>query len=332
MTNDNLKFYENRKLIGNVSVLSVPLDLGKDSTGTALGPDYIKKCGLKEMCESIGLFYKDLGQVDCASRETVEMGDIKVKYLDEISRVVDKTARIVRDEIKQGNKMIILGGDHALSIGSISGASVACEGDLGVIWIDAHGDMMTNENTLSGNIHGMPSAAVMGLGHHRLTSVLQPGAKIKKENIIYIGLKDLDLAEIDLIRSEKLNVFTIMDLVQSGFEPVMKSLAELQKRVKNIWISLDVDSIDAEFSPATPMATQGGLTRREITNLTKFIGRMDKVVGFDLVELAPELDKDNKTGKLVVELASNLLGSEYNWYTQYMKNEADKQEKRNFGS
>ncbi|HSR89155.1 MAG TPA: arginase [Candidatus Udaeobacter sp.] len=332
MTSDNLKFYENRKLIGNVSVLSVPLDLGKDSIGTQLGPEYIKKCGLKEMCESIGLFYKDLGEVDCLERKLVPVGDAKVKYLDEISRVAEKTAMIVRDEINLGNKMMVLGGDHSLSIGTISGASVACDGDLGVIWIDAHGDMMTHENTLSGNIHGMPSAAVMGLGHHRLVDVLKPGAKIKKENIIYIGLKDLDQAEIDLIRSEKLNAFTIMDLVQNGFEPVMKSLLNLQKRVGNIWVSLDVDSIDAEFSPATPMATSGGLTRREVINLAKFIGRMDKVVGFDLVELAPELDKDNKTGNLVVELASNLLGSEYGWYTQYMKNEAEKQEKRNLNS
>ncbi len=329
---DNLIFYESRKVIGNVSVLGVPLDLGKDSTGTNFAPDYIRKCGLREMCESIGLLYKDLGDVECAGRDVAEMGDIKVKYLDEITRVADKTAMIVRDEVKMGGQMLVLGGDHALSIGSISGASVACEGDLGVIWIDAHGDMMTDENTLSGNVHGMPSSAIMGLGHRRLTDVLRPGAKIKPENIIYIGLKDLDQAEIDLIRSEKLNAFTIMDIAQSGLEPVIKSLVDLQKRVKNIWVSLDVDSIDSEYSPATPMASPGGLTLREIVNLTKFIGRMNKVVGLDLVELAPELDVEGKTGKLVIELIANLLGSDYGWYAHYMKHEAEKQAERSSNS
>lgn len=135
------------------------------------------------------------------------IGDIKVKYLDEIVRVVEESAKIVKNEVEAGNKILVLGGDHSISIGNISGASVACEGDLGVVWIDAHGDMMTHENTLSGNIHGMPSSAIMGLGHKKLTDVLKPGAKIKTENIIYIGLKDLDQAEVDLIREKGTKCF-----------------------------------------------------------------------------------------------------------------------------
>lgn len=331
MSNDNLLFYEKRKLLGNVSVLGVPLDLGKDAFGTDLAPKYFRKYGLKEMCEGIGLFYKDLGDVECANKKSAAIGDRKAKYLDEIARVAEIAAHIVKDEIILGNKMMVLGGDHALSIGTISGASVACAGDLGVIWIDAHGDMMTHENTLSGNIHGMPSSAVMGLGHHRLVNVLKPGSKIKKENIVYVGLKDLDQGEVDLIRSEKLNAFTIMDIFRHGFEPVAQSIMELQKRVKNIWVSLDIDSIDTEYAPASLMATPGGLTQREAVNLTKFIGTMCKVVGFDLVELAPKLDEDGKTAKLAIELMSYLLGSEYGWYTQYMNKEARKQEKRKLG-
>jgi arginase len=328
MNSDNLGFYEKKKLIGDISVLGVPLDLGKDTVGTYLGPDYIRACGLKEMCESIGLLYKDLGNIECADRATVDIGDIKIKYLDEISRVIDKTARIVKDEIKMGNKMLVLGGDHALSIGSISGASVACEGDLGLIWIDAHGDINTNETSVSGNVHGMPVAAVLGMGHHRLTEVLQPGAKIKSENIVYIGIKDLDQAEIDIMRKENISVFTIMDLMRGGIDPIAQKLAELQKRVKNIWVSLDVDSIDSVYAPATPMASPDGLTRREAAAITKLIGTLP-VVGVDIVELAPEMDEDKKTGKLVVELAANLFGSAYNWYTHYMKQEVDKQTARN---
>lgn len=328
MRNDNLVFYEKRKRIGNASVLGVPLDLGKDSSGTATAPEYIRNLGLQKMFEGLGLFYKDLGNIDCVDKKVAVVGDIKVKYLDEIVRVVEKVGKTVANEIKLGNKMVVLGGDHALSIGTISGASIACEGDLGVIWIDAHGDMMTHENTLSGNIHGMPSSAIMGLGHHRLVDLLSPGAKIKKENIIYIGLKDLDQAEVDLIRSEKLHVFTIMDLVRGGFEPVIQAIVDLQKRVGNVWVSLDVDAIDMAYAPATPMATPGGLTRREIENLAKFIGKSCNVVGFDIVEMAPELDLQEKTGRLAVELISYFLGSDYGWYVQYMDNEMEKQEKR----
>ena len=319
MQNGNLIFYEKRKVLGNVSVLGVPLDLGKDSSGTDSGPKYLRKCGLQEMCEDIGLAYKDLGDIDCADKRTAEIGDAKVKYLDEIARVAKKTAQVVNNEISLKNKMVVLGGDHALSVGTISGASVACGGDLGVIWIDAHGDMMTHENTHSGNIHGMPSAVAMGLGHYRLVNILKPGSKIKKENIVYIGLKDLDQEEVDLIRNENLNAFTIMDIFRHGFEPITRSIMELQKRVNNIWVSLDIDSIDQEYAPATLMPNFGGLTKREIENLTKFIGKTCKVVGMDIVELAPKLDENKKTGQLAVELIAHLLGSQYGWYTQYMK-------------
>ncbi len=330
MTSENLVFYEKQKVAGNVSVLGVPLDLGKDTVGTYLAPEYIRNCGLRTMCENIGLLYKDLGDVECANKSETEMGDIKVKYLDEISRVVEKTAMIVRDEIKMGNKMLVLGGDHSLSIGTISGASVACGGDLGLIWIDAHGDINTDETSMSGNIHGMPVAAVLGMGHHRLTEVLQPGAKIKSENIIYIGIKDLDQAEIEIMRKENITVFTIMDLMRGGIEPLAQSLFELQKRVGHVWVSLDVDSIDSAYAPATPMASPDGLTRREASVITKLIGKLP-VVGMDIVELAPDLDENKKTGNLVVELAANLLGSEYNWYTNYMDLEVQKQATRSQG-
>ncbi len=328
MSDDNLIFYEKKKLVGNVSVLGVPLDLGKDATGTTMGPDYIRKCGLNNMFAGSGLLSKDLGNVDCVERKLATMGDKNLKYLDEIVRVVEKTANIVNDEIKAGNKMVVLGGDHTIAIGTISGASVACEGDLGVIWIDAHGDMMTDKNTLSGNIHGMPSSAVMGMGHERLVDVLKPGAKIKKENIVYIGLKDLDQAEIDLIRNENLHAFTIMDLVRGGFEPILQAVKDLQKRVGNIWISIDMDSIDSMYAPATCLASPDGLTRREVVSLAKFIGQNCKVVGLDVVEMAPEFDKEEKTGRMAVELISYLLGSDYGWYAQYMDSEIEKQEQR----
>ncbi len=328
MNKDNLIFYENRKLIGKASILGVPLDLGKDAEGTMFGPDYIRKCGLKKMFEASGLLATDLGNIECVERKNAVMGEKNLKYLGEIVRVLEKTAETVSNEVASKSKAVVLGGDHTIAIGTISGASVACKGDLGVIWIDAHGDMMTHENTLSGNIHGMPSAVVRGLGHSKLVDVLQPGAKIKKENIVYIGLKDLDQAEIDLIRKDKLHAFTIMDLMRSGFEPVFQAIIDLQKRVGNVWISIDMDSIDSMYAPATCLASPDGLTRREVVSLAKFIGKNCQVVGLDVVEIAPEFDVEEKTGRLAVELISYFLGADYGWYAQYMDKEIEKQQER----
>jgi len=329
MSEDNLTFYEKANLADKLSVIGIPLDIGKDGTGTAKAPGYLRSHGLLEMLDSIGLSWHDFKDIVCTPKESANLGDTHVKYLEEIVRVAEESARFVNQEISAGKKVLALGGDHAISVGTISGASVACGGDLGVIWIDAHGDMMTHENTISGNIHGMPSSAMMGLGHPALTNILKPGSKIKKENIVYIGLKDLDQAEVDLIRREKLTAITVMDLMRHGFSAVTNAVDALNQRVKNIWVSCDVDSIDSQDSPATIMATRGGLSYREITNIARYIGKECSLVGMDLVEVVPDRDVDHKTAQIAIELIAHFFGAEYNWYTQYMKQEAKKQETRN---
>jgi arginase len=272
--------------------------------------------------------YKDLGNIACPTREKSVMGDKRAKYLKPIAETCTKVAGMVQKEIETGNVVVALGGDHSLAMGTISGASVACGGEVGVIWIDAHGDMHTTETTLSGNVHGMPSGAVMGYGHEELVNVHAPGGKVKKENMVYVGLKDLDQAEIDLIRKEQLVSVTMMDILHHGLKPALEQIAELQKRVRHIWVSLDLDSIDAEYAPGTPMPNRGGLTYREITSLCKYIGKMCKVVGMDIVELAPREDSNDKTTKLAIELIAALLGSEFNSYSQYMAHEEEKQKQR----
>ena len=163
----------------------------------------------------------------------------------------------------------------------------------------------------------MVSATVMGFGNKNLTSVVKN--KIKTKNILYIGLKDLDQAEIDLIRNKKISAVTIMDILESGFSVITKKIKLLNKRVDNIWISLDVDSIDERFAPASAMASSGGLSYREITNLLNYIGKSCKVVGMDVVEVTPKKEIDGKTGKLCIELVASGFGSKYDWYTEYME-------------
>ncbi len=324
MSEDNLTFYEKPTSSGEITIVGIPLDLGKDGTGTSAAPSYLRDNGLLEMLDSIGLRWQDLNDIFCTPKDRANRGDPRAKYLEEIIRVAEEVARLVSKEIAAGKKVLALGGDHAISLGTISGAAVGSAGDLGVIWIDAHGDMMTHENTISGNVHGMPSSAVLGWGHPALVNILKPGSKIKKENIVYIGLKDLDQAEVDLIRRENLSAVTIMDLMRYGFTAVTDAVDALNKRVKNVWVSFDVDSVDREDSPATLMATRGGLSYREIVNIARYIGKRCSVVGLDVVEMVPERDIDHKTAQLTIELIAYFFGSEYNWYTQYMKQEAGK--------
>lgn len=315
---DSLSVLENAVSAGVVTVFDIPIDIGKDNTGTDVGPTTLRQIGLQQMLTFIGADVKEGDEIPCPKREDCKMGDKQAKYLSSIVPVLENTALKVKEEVRQGRKVIAIGGDHTLAAGTISGASVACGGDIGVIWIDAHGDMMTHNNTLSGNVHGMPSSAVMGFGHPDLVNILEPGQKVKPSNMIYVGLKDLDQGEIDLVRSQNLEIVTIVDILVNGLSPVVEKILELQKRVKHIWVSLDLDSIDKEFAPGTPMPNTGGLTYREVITICKFIGKNCKLVGFDLVELCPKLDEENKTAKLCLEIIASLLGKEFNWYSQYM--------------
>ncbi len=328
MTLDNMSFLEHAPTKQTVSVLGVPIDLGKDNIGTDEGADHLRKYGLSQMFANIGVTFEDLGNVSCPTKEVAEMGSKNVKYMEPIAAVCSEVAAVVDGKIRAGNKMVVLGGDHSLTMGTVAGAAAACDGDIGLIYIDAHGDIMTHENTLSGNVHGMPVAALLGFGHPSLVNIYKPGPKIKTENVVFVGLKDLDQGEIDIIRQEKIHAVTMLDILQYGFQIAVKEISELQKRVKHIWVSLDLDSIDSQYAPATPILNQGGLSYREVTNLAKYIGKACNIVGFDIVELAPHQDVDEKTTKLAVSLIAQFLGAQYSWYTTYMDHEVAKQVKR----
>lgn len=319
MINNNLVFYERMNPKIKVTVFGVPIDLGKESDSNSFGPDYLREQGLAKMFADVGFLMEDMGNIECGRRLELEMGNPKFKFLKEIIKVAHETARITYQEILAQNKVVAIGGDQSISFGTIAGASAACNGEFGVIWIDAHGDIMTHENTLSGNVHGMPAAAAMGIGHPDLVNIFKSGAKVAKENFLFIGLKDLDQDEINLIRSENLNIITIMDFLQNGFGCATDAIDALAKRVKKIWVCLDLDVIDKNDAPATLMGTNGSLNYREITNLAKYIGKKCNVVGLDVAELAPKMDIENKTAKLALELISYLLGADYGWYSQYMK-------------
>lgn len=313
---DNLSYLEQSVPNKKLSIVSIPLDIGSDNSDMAAAPKYLLSLGLESALQSAGFETALLPEIKASKKSFWRHSQSKEDVLSDISTIALETNDVTKKEILAGRGVVALGGDHAISIGTIPGAAEALNGDIGVIWIDAHGDINTHETSLSGNVHGMALATVLGFGDTRLTDIVK--TKVKKENILYIGLKDLDQAEIDLIRDQHISVVTIMDILEGGFPAITEQIEALRKKVNNIWVSLDVDAIDEQFAPASAMATAGGLSYREITNLLTYVGKNTHVVGIDIVEITPKKDAEQKTGKLCIELIAAVFGSKYDWYSQYM--------------
>lgn len=302
-----------------VSLIGIPLDLGAENLGVDVAPFVLRDLKIIEKLENAGLEVVDVGNVRPKLKSEIDVGSDKLKYADEIIRVSEIAAKKVDEIISSKQKVLAIGGDHSISLGTISGASSALKGDLGVIYLDTHGDINTEESTLSGNIHGMHVSAVLGMGSNKLIDVYKKGEKVKSENIILAGGNDFDEFEKVLIEEEGIKSFEIIDLLSHGMNPLFKMINDLNKKVKNIWVSLDLDVIDYVYAPGVGIPNTGGLTYREISTITKFIGENCNVVGMDLVEYNPLKDVDSKTAELAIELTAKILGGDYSPYTKYME-------------
>lgn len=303
-----------------VILIGIPLDLGAENLGVDVGPAALRGLGIIErLKKDVGIDAEDGGDIDCKARHELRIGDRKARYLNEIIRVNEITAKKVDQMVSNKNMVIAVGGDHSISAGTISGASAALNGELGIIYIDAHPDMNTEASTLSGNVHGMHVTAVLGFGNEKLVNIYKKGAKVKKENVLHIGAKDFDEFERAFIKKEGIKAFTINDILCDGLRPLFQSIDELSKKVRNVWLSLDLDAIDHLYSPGVGIPTIGGLTYREVSAIAQHIGKKCNIVGMDLVEYNPLRDVDGKTAELSIELIASIFGREYSWYTRYME-------------
>ena len=302
------------------TLIGVPLDLGAENLGVSMGADTLRYQHIVAKLRSAGLAVTDRGNVVVRPRAEVPVGtNPKLRRVEEIIRVSEATAQLTDAAVSAGEKTIVLGGDHSICLGAVSGASKAVQGKLGLIYFDAHGDMNTDKTTRTGNIHGMHLASLMGFGAPELCNVYSTGVKVPKENLVHIGGCDFDEAELELAQRENLATFSIFDLLTKGLSPALEMISSLASQVDHIWVSLDLDAIDAVYAPGAGMPNKKGLTYREVATLAEHIGKTCNVVGVDIVEYNPLQDIEGQTAELTIELIATFFGKQYSWYSRYLE-------------
>lgn len=294
----------------HIDIIGVPLDLGAGRRGVDMGPSAIRYAGLAGELDALGHTVRDLGNVPVPQAETCAVGDLRLKYLDPIVGVQQRLAETVSDSVGAGHACLVLGGDHSIALGSVSGA--ARHRRLGLVWIDTHGDFNTHETTPSGNIHGMALAALCGYGDERLLTLggaVGREPKVSPHNVALIGTRDLDPGERGLMREAGVSVHSMEAIDRYGIgEVVRRAIAVASTGTDGIYVSLDLDVLDPTHAPGVGTPSPGGLTYREANLAVEMLAETGRLVGLDLVEVNPILDQVNTTGRLAVQLALSAFG------------------------
>lgn len=295
-----------------VHLIGVPMDLGTNRRGVDMGPSALRIAGIQQAIEALNITVEDRGNIPIELQELAQEGDPKQRYLHEIARAARGLAKEVMYSLEQGGLPITMGGDHSIVIGSIAGCSVYHRGKgqkVGLIWLDAHGDLNTAETTPSGNIHGMPLAATLGFGNSALTRIGDYAPKINVENCALVGVRALDPGEKELIRNIGLRVFPMSEIDVRGMSAVIDEAIEIAMRgTAGIHISMDIDFVDPSEAAGVGTPARGGATYRESHLVMEKIAATHALISLDMVEVNPVLDTHNRTAELAVELITSALG------------------------
>lgn len=291
-----------------IRVIGVPMDLGADRRGVDIGASAIRYAGLNDRLHKLGHSVHDIGNLVVPQPESYPSGNLKVKYLEPIVKVCNELADIVANSLQENEFPLVVGGDHSIALGSITGVA-RIHKNIGVLWIDAHGDFNTDETSPSGNIHGMILAALAGLGNKDLTGICGWSPKIHAESIVIVGARDLDPSERERLHANAIHVFTMSDIDQRSISEVMReALAIAGSHNDGIHLSLDMDALDPKEAPGVGTPVRGGLTYREAHLAMEMIADAHNLVSMDVVEVNPILDRENATASLAVELVLSALG------------------------
>jgi arginase len=297
---------------GTVHILGAPLDLGAGRRGVDMGPSALRLTHLGPRLEELGLRVLDAGNVDVAIAEATSFGDPRCRYLDEVVATCTQVYERVRGAVESGAVPLTLGGDHSIAAGSVAAVSRACaaRGErIGLLWIDAHADINTPETSPSGNVHGMPLAALLGLGPQRLAEIGGAGAKVHPSNVVLLGIRALDEPERATLRNAGIKVYTMSDIDRRGISKVMTdALDRVLTGAAGVHLSLDMDGLDPEIAPGVGTPSRGGLSYRESHLAMEMVAETGRLAGFDVVEVNPILDAHNATAELACELVLSAFG------------------------
>ena len=296
----------------NVSIIGFPMDLGADRRGVDMGPSALRIAGLQAKLESLGYKVDDNGDIKIEIMERQKIKNPRLKYLDEIIKTSKLLADKVEKVLEKGAFPLCIGGDHSMALGTISGIASYCgkrKSKLGVIWIDAHSDMNTDETSPSGNIHGMPLASLLGLGYNELANLLGFSPKLHSENCALIGIRSIDEAEKVNIKKLRLPVYTMNDIDKLGIHRIIaKVLKQFREKVDHIHISFDVDSVDPSVAPGVGTPVSGGLSYREAHLIMETVAECGCMSSLEVAELNPILDHKNKSAVFTAELIASSMG------------------------
>ena len=295
-----------------IRILGVPLDLGQEHRGVDMGPSAVRAAGLNAVLQKLGHQVEDAGNIHAKIAEEQHFGNRHAKYLREISETCQDVAQRTYQTLEAGYLPLSLGGDHSIAIGTIAGVSKFYRDrkqSIGCLWIDAHADMNTPESSPSGNVHGMPLAATLGIGPVTLTKLFGHTPKVQGKNCVLIGTRSLDTRERRIVKKSDINVFTMRQIDEQGMRAVMeKSVALATQGTAGFVVSLDMDVLDPREASGVGTPVRGGITFREAHLAMEMISDSQKMLALDVVEINPILDVQNQTAILGVGLASSALG------------------------
>jgi arginase len=295
-----------------VHVLGVPMDLGSGRRGVDMGPSAIRIAGLAERLAELGHEVVDEGDLDIKNMEELKVGDTRARFLGEIARASKQAATKVERIVDRGRFPLVLGGDHSISVGTVSGIAAVAERQgkkVGLLWVDAHGDINTPETSPTGNIHGMPVAALLDEGPAELTGIGRDGPKVDARNVALVGIRSLDEGEKVRLKRFGVQVHTMSDVDRHGIHRIMKkALARVTDGTDYVHVSFDLDAVDPTVAPGVGTPVKGGLDYREAHLIMELLSDSGVMTSLELVEVNPILDDRNASAQFAVELVQSAFG------------------------
>lgn len=294
-----------------IHILGVPMDLGAGRRGVDMGPSALRIAGVAEKLRALGHTVIDEGDIPVKAPELQKIRNEKLKYLPEIVRACTLLASKVEKIVLSGGFPLVLGGDHSIAIGTIGGITAAgakSNKTVGVLWIDAHGDLNTDETTPSGNIHGMPLAAALGFGTLELTSIGGGSSRVRPEHVALIATRELDPGERALIKKHGINIFTMEEIDKHGMAVIITKALRKLRDVDFLHVSLDLDAVDPAVAPGVGTPVKGGLNYREAHLIMETLNEAGRMSSLEVVEVNPILDNRNQSAEFAVELIQSGFG------------------------